>query len=191
MFESFLAEPTKANLNALLVIYLMAVFVLLMQQWNSRRAIGLPTSYAFSFSMLHALGAFIYGLPHYTPKSDILIQNGSSLLNTFMGFRAACFGFCSFVVGVLIATYLFRRDPRPKAFVMDRKIMSQMPGTLLIISFLSFFGAPILRRVPSFGSMSTAGAFISVVAVFFYCLMAYRAQCIQYAQISCSLALAK
>lgn len=176
MFESFLAEPTKANLNTLLAIYLVAVFVLLMQQWNSRRAIGLPTAYTFAFSILYAVGAFIYGLPGYTPKSDILVQGGYSLQNTFLGFRAACFGYCFFVAGVMAATLILRKDPAPKVFQADRRITTQLPGTLIIISFLCFFGAPVLVRIPSFGSMSTAGAFISVVAVFIYCFRAYYAK---------------
>lgn len=173
MFEDLLAEPTKANLNTLLVIYLAAVSVLLVQQWNSRRAIGLPTAYTFSFTFIYAVGAFVHGLPGYTPRSEILIQDGVTLQNTFLGFRAACFGFCFFVVGLLAATLWMRTDPKPKAFHADRRITSQLPGTLLVISLLCFFGAPILKRIPSLGSMATAGAYVSVMAVFIYCSRAF------------------
>ncbi len=173
MLEDLLSEPTKANLNVLIVVYLTAVMVLLVQQWSSKRAIGLPTAYAFSFSFIYAVGAFVWGLPGYTPKSEVLIQDGFTLQNTFLGFRAACFGFCFFVVGVLAAALFLRSDPKPKAFYADRRITSQLPGTLLVLSFLCFFGAPILRRIPSLGSMATAGAYVSVVAVFIYCLRAF------------------
>lgn len=173
MLEDFLAEPTKANLNILLAIYLTAAGVLLLQQWNSRRALGLPTAYTFAFSMLYAVGAFIYGLPHYFPRSETLLQSGSSLHTTFLGFRAACFGYCFFVLGVLAASLFVRKDPPAKPFQADRRLTSQLPGTLLIISFLSFFSAPLLSRIPSLGSMGTAGAFVSVIAVFIYCSRAY------------------
>ncbi|MES2597880.1 MAG: hypothetical protein V4662_21285 [Verrucomicrobiota bacterium] len=173
MLEDLLSEPTKDNLHTLLAIYLVAVFVLLLQQWSSKRAIGLPMAYTFSFSFIYAVGAFIYGLPGYTPRSQILIQGDYSLLNTYLGFRAACFGYCFFVVGVIAATLFLSRDPKPKAFQADRRLTTQLPGTLLVISFLCFFGAPILRRIPSFGSMATAGTYVSVVAVFIYCCRAF------------------
>jgi hypothetical protein len=176
MFESFLAEPTKANLNTLLAIYMVAIVVMLLQQWTSKRAIGLPMAYAFSFSILYAVGAFIYGLPGYTPKSDILVQNNYSLQNTFLGFRMACLGFCSFVVGVLSAAMVLRKDPPPKQFYAAPRITSQLPGTLLIVSLLCFFGAPVLSRIPSFGSMGTAGAYISVIAVYIFCFKSYLAR---------------
>lgn len=179
MFDAFLAEPTKANLNTLLAIYMVAIVVMLLQQWNSRRAIGLPLAYSFAFSIIYAVGAFIYGLPGYTPKSDILVQGGYSLQNTFMGFKAACLGYCFFVIGVLAATLLLRTDPKPKVFYADRYITTHLPGTFLIISLLCFFGAPVLTRIPSFGSMSTAGAYISVLAVYIYCFRSYLAKDMQ------------
>jgi len=174
MLENYLAAPTKANINTLLLIYFGAVAVLLLYQWRSKRAVGLPLAYAFGFSMMHATAAFVYGLPQYTPRAEILIQNNVSLLNTLTGFRVACCGFVFFVVGVLVSRFLFSRDPVLKAFQADRRLTAQFPGTLLIISFLAFFAAPILRRIPSMGSMATAGTYVSVIAVFLYCLMAYR-----------------
>ena len=176
MLEDFLAEPSKGNLNALLGIYLLAVFALLTQQWTSRRAVGLPTAYTFSFSMMHAIGALVYALPWYSPRSEYLLQSGASLANTHAGFRMACFGYVFFVLGVLLAPMVFSKDPAPKAFYADKRITTNLAGTLLIISFLAFFAAPVLSRIPSMGSMGTAGAFMSVVAVFIYCHRAYRLQ---------------
>lgn len=105
MLEDFLTQPSKDNLVTLAVIYGAACVVLFFSQWTSRRATGLPLAYALSFSMLHLVGALIYSLPDYHPRSAILLQNHSSLENTFYGFRVACLGFVMLVAGVVLARF--------------------------------------------------------------------------------------
>lgn len=175
MLTEFLAQPTKYNLNMLLLIFLAATAAMLFQQWSTKRAVGLPIAYCFSFAMLHAIGAFIYGLPNYTPKADILLQNNSSLLNTFTGFRVALFGYVAFVLAVLVSGFIFRKDPKRVLFVAEPQITTKLPGTLILFSIVSFFFlGPLFRRIPSLGSMATAGTAISIVGLFLFCWLAWQ-----------------
>lgn len=175
MFSNLLAEPTRDNLWNLLVIYLSLAAILLFSQWYTKRSVGLPLVYAFALSIIHAIAAYIHSIPTYTPKSDILVQSGITMVTTFFGFRVTTVGFLGYVIGVLVCPILLAGTPKLKTFFPARQITSQLPGTLLIISFLSFFIlTPIFRRIPSMGSMATAGAAISVVAVFMFCWQAYE-----------------
>lgn len=176
--SSFLLEdPSKHAVGVLLLIWLGLLGVLLAAQWRSRSAAGLPLAYVLGLTLIHFFGAWIYWLPHYTPRSEILLQNNYSLLNTFLGFRAATLGLAGFVAGALLCPLLMRRQPPVFLQARQPQVTTQLPGTLLLISVLSFFIiAPILRRIPSLGSLANSGTSISVVAVFLFCWAAYASR---------------
>lgn len=160
---------------SLVWIYLSAMAVIFFLQLRAKNSVGLPMVYAFSFSIIHLIAAYVYTIPGYAPKSDMLLQMGFSLQNTFTGFRIATFGMLGFLCGVVICPFLFPKAPKPKNFLKVPAVTDKLPGTLAIISLLSFFIlAPIFRRIPSLGSMATAGTAISIIAVLLYCWQAYQ-----------------
>lgn len=174
MFSELLIEPTKDNLRALFYLWIFLLGILLCSQWASKRAVGLPLAYAFGLSIIHVFGAYIYSLPHYTPRSDTLLQNQSSLLFTHAGFRAATMGLFGFTLGCLSTPMVFRKNPARKLTYNEPQVTTKLPVTLLLLSLLSFFiMGPILRRIPSFGSLANSGAAISVVAVLLFSWLAF------------------
>jgi len=173
--ESLFVEPTKDNLMSLVWIYVSAIALLFVVQWRSKNSVGLAIVYVFSYSIIHLIAAYVYTIPEYTPKSDILLQMGHSLQNTLSGFRVATFGLLGLIAGVLICPFIFPVSLKAKNFLRAPAVTSKLPGTLIVISLLSFFIlAPIFRRIPSLGSMATAGTAVSVIGVFFYCWQAFH-----------------
>jgi hypothetical protein len=171
----FLNAPTKDNLFGLFLIFATLAVLLLVVQWRSKRALGLPLVYAFTLSIIHAVSAYIHTIPKYTPRHAILVQTGVGLESTFYGFRMMVFGFAAFVLGVIICPLFVRRQAQIQPFVPSPALTTQLPGTLIIIAFLSFFVfAPIFRLLPSLGSLTTAGCSCSVAGVYLFCWQAFQ-----------------
>ena len=172
---NFMPTPNRDNLRELLAWWVVLFGVLLWSQWRSKRAAGLPLVYAFGLTMMHAVAAGVYCMDGYQPRSPLLTQAQYSLTNTFTGFYVAVIGFASFVFGCLICPVIFRKSrPRLMGYPAPQ-ITSKLPGTLLLISLLFFFFIrPIFNRLPSFGSLGSAGTYLSVLAITLYLYNAYR-----------------
>lgn len=167
-------SPSIFHLQLLLCLWLMLFATLAMATWKSRRpTAGLPLAYVFALTMVHFFGAFCYGMPQYRPSHQMLIDGGNSLLNTFYGFEVAVLGLSGFVGGWLLAGRVISDRVRHQVQRLTPMIRERMPSFLLILSLLFFFiFAPIMRAVPSLGSMGNAGTGLSVIAV---CLGCWRA----------------
>jgi hypothetical protein len=173
----FLADPTKDNVRALTWLWLGLFFLLMLVQWRSPRSVGLPLTYALSFGMIHVIGSWPYCFDFYTPRSAALVQGGNSLKFSHLGLWMSTLGFACFVLGVAISRFLPRKEPPQRSFALPPQLTSQLPGTLLLFSLAFFFViGPVLRRVPSFGSLGVGGAFLSVIAIFLFCFRAYDQQ---------------
>lgn len=167
--------PTKENLRLLIAWWLFGLGVILWFQWRSKRAAGLPMAYALVLSMTHLAAAMVYGVEGYVPRSALLVQGQYSLATTFTGFYISIIGFWSFIIGCLACPILFHKEP---VKVMHRpvpQITTELPGTLLLLSLLMFFiMRPILSRIPSFGSIASAGTYLSVAALTLMIYVAYQ-----------------
>lgn len=167
--------PTVDNLRILLAAWVILSVVLVWLTWTARRASsGLPLAYLFALTLTHFYGALPYATGLYRPRHQMLIDAGNSLQTTFLGFEMALLGLFGLTIGWFVAGYLptgstlGTRHLRPD-------IQKTMPSILLGISLLFFFLlSPILRRVPSMGSLGTAGIFLSVVAAILACADAIR-----------------
>lgn len=174
MLDSIFTQPSKDNLLSLLILYTMAVVALLLLQWRGKRSVGLPLAYLMSYSMLHAVGAAIYSMPSYHPRSAILLQNHSSLDNTFWGFRVACFGFVMLVCGVALSS-LMLKPRKPVAFLRHPNITTRLPVNLIIMGLIFFFGIyPLLGGVMSLSSLSIAGTTLTGVGVYLRCRLGWE-----------------
>lgn len=175
MSFEFFSQSSKENLLWLFGIFSCLAVLLLMVQWRSKQALGLPLVYAFTLSVIHAVTAYIHTMPKYTPKHAMLVQSGLTLETTYYGFRMMVFGFGAFLLGVLICPLFIRKETAPRPFVPCREMTTMLPGTLVIVAFLSFFVfAPIFRLLPSLGTLTTAGCSCSVAGVYLYCWQAYQ-----------------
>lgn len=168
-------HPNVANLQLLLVIYLVLFAVLTMGTWFSKRpSVGLPLCYAFALTITHFFGAMIYAVPSYSPSSAILKQAGNNLNTTFAGFNLTVEGFFGLVLGWFAATAFLGQGTSLQLRRMTPAVRERMPRFLLSLSFLFFFiFAPILRAVPSLGSMGNAGTGLSVIAAALGCWKAW------------------
>ncbi len=171
----FMPTPNRENLRELLAWWVFLFGVLLWSQWRSKRAAGLPLVYGFAITMMHAIGAAVYCVDGYQPRSPILLQSNYNLACTFTGFYVALIGLASFVFGCLICPVIFPRNrPRLMGYAAPQ-ITTQLPGTLLLISLLFFFLIrPLINRVPSFASIGSAGTYLSVLAITMYIYVAYQ-----------------
>lgn len=171
-----LLEANRENLVTLLLCWGGLIVILTTLMWRSRQASGLPLVYAFWLSVMHVFAALIYTLPYYQPRSKILIDANITLSSTYAGFRIATIGLAGFVVGMLLFELLAR--PKPLTPVLrppPPMIFHKLPGTMLLIGILAFFiFGPLLRGIPSVGSLRTAAVAASVVGVFLLCWMAYQ-----------------
>lgn len=171
----FMLQPNKENLRLLIFCWLALSGILLWSQWRSKRSVGLPLAYVAGLSVIHLPGALAYAMEYYQPRSPYLVQGGASLLNTFLGFYVTVVGLASLVIGCFVCSGLF---PKPHPNVLrysSPKLTTELPGTLLLISLLFFFFLrPVLNRIPSLSSITSAGSYLSVVSITFYLREAYR-----------------
>lgn len=167
--------PSREALWIFLLAWGVLFGILIVGTWKSRRrGIGLPLAYVFGFSLIHCPGALCYAVPGYSPRSQILVDIGSSLSNTFAGFRLTLIGFAALVVGWFLANSFVSSNVRLEARTLNPEISAKMPRRLLVWSFLFFFFiAPIFRLIPSMGSLGTAGTGLSVVAATLGCWQAW------------------
>ncbi len=171
----FLNAPTKDNLFGLFLIYAGLLLLLLTVQWRSKRALGLPLVYAVTLSVIHAFSAWIHTFPKYTPRHAMLVQSGLTLETTFYGFRMTVLGMAAFVLGVLVTPLFIKQQAASQPFLPCRELTKQLPGTLVIVAFLSFFVfAPVFRLLPSLGTLTTAGCSCSVAGLYLYCWQAFQ-----------------
>ena len=173
----FVPTPSKETLRILLACWAGVFLLLTWMQWRSKRASGVPLAYAFNLSLLHVPGALCYCMEYYAPRSPILVLNGASLTNTFVGFYVSLIGFASLVVGVLACSIILpvKNVTKPSLIRVNPMVSDRMPGTLLLFSLISFvFLGRLLGRIPSLGSLTGAGSALSIVAVFLFCYTAYQ-----------------
>jgi hypothetical protein len=105
----------------------------------------------------------------------MLVQSGLTLETTFYGFRMTVLGMAAFVLGVLICPFFVSRRSESRPFLPCRELTTQLPGTLVIVAFLSFFVfAPVFRLLPSLGTLTTAGCSCSVAGLYLYCWQAFQ-----------------
>jgi hypothetical protein len=162
----FMPNPTKAGVLTLILWWLFLFGVLSIAQWRSKRAFGLPLAYALALSLIHPIGAIPYALDFYTPRSQVLLDNGSSVTNTYTGLFVALIGFAAFVTGVVIRPLFFPPRDLPAAPRLHPNISNKLPHTLLIMSIVFFlFISPVLRRIPSVGQLGISGTMLSVLAL--------------------------
>jgi len=162
----FMPNPTKAGVLALILWWLFLFAVLSVVQWRSKRAFGLPLAYALALSLIHPIGSLPYALDFYTPRSQILLDSGNSVITTYTGLYVAVIGFAAFVVGVVFRPIFFppRDLPAPKR--LHPNISTKLPHTLLVMSIVFFTViSPIIRRIPSVGQLSLSGTMLSVIAI--------------------------
>src|SRR3569623_1402349 len=171
----FMLQPNKENLRLLIFCWLALSGILLWSQWRSKRSVWLPLAYVAGLSGIHLPGALAYAMEYYQPRSPYLVQGGASLLNTFLGFYVTVVGLASLIIGCFVCSGLF---PKPHPNVRkysSPKLTTELPGTLLLISLLFFFFLrPMLNRIPSLSSITSAGSYLSVVSITFYLREAYR-----------------
>lgn len=159
-------NPTKAGVLTLIFWWLFLFAILSIAQWRSKRAFGLPLAYALALSMLHPIGALPYALDFYTPRSQILLDSGNSVITTYTGLFVALIGFAAFVVGVVIRPLFFPPRDLPAAPRLHPNLSTKLPHTLLIMSIIFFiFIAPVLKRIPSVGQLGISGTMLSVLAI--------------------------
>jgi len=169
---------SKANMRELLTWWMLLFGLLTFVQWRSKRTAGIPLAYAFGLSLIHAPGAFAASMDYYFPRSAILLQMNYSFQNTFIGFFHSLIGFASFVAGTILAQVVFLAKPLPaRAQPLHRAVGKELPMTLLLLSISFFFVVgPVIRRIPSFGSIASAGIFTAIVADVLFCYQAYLAK---------------
>jgi hypothetical protein len=168
-------EPTVQNLRILIALWVALSALLIGLSWTARKAsAGLPLAYLFTLTLTHFYGALPYATGLYRPRHQMLLDAGNSLTTTFIGFEMALLGLAGLTVGWFVAgnlparTTLAIRHLRPD-------IQKTMPAILLGLSLLFFFFlAPIMKRIPSMGSLGVAGIFLSVVAAILACADAIR-----------------
>jgi hypothetical protein len=167
---------SKESLQTLLYIWLGLCFILLLATWYTRRpGVGLPLCYAFSTSLLHVPGAIAYAMPGYQPKFQVLVDNQSSLKATQMGFEITTIGLLGLVLSWFFATPCIGTRVRLQALRIMPVINTKLPGTLLVMSLLFFFVLfPIMRLVPSMGSLGSSGVSLSMVAASAACWQAWK-----------------
>jgi hypothetical protein len=171
----FLDDPTHANVRILCWIWVGLFGLLLAQQWQSRKALGLPLAYALGMTLIHLGGGFAYAFDHYAPRSAYLAQGANSLKFTHAGFWMSTMGFGSFVLGVTLSGLVFGKDPDRKPPPTDPQVNEKLPGTLLLLSLLFyFFINPITHPIPSVGALGTGGTYFSIIAIFLFCYFAYE-----------------
>lgn len=168
---------SKESLQTLLLIWAGLCFILLLATWFSKRpGVGLPLCYAFSTSLLYVPGAIAYAMPGYQPKSQVLLDNQASLKATQLGFEITTIGLLGLVLAWFFATPIIGTKVRLQAIRLTPVINSKLPGTLLIMSLLFFFVlTPIMKLIPSLGSIGAAGVSLSMVAVSAACWHAWKA----------------
>jgi hypothetical protein len=171
---NWMPEITRANLRELVLAWFVLFGILIVSQWWSKRAVGLPVAYAVSLSLIHLVGALSYCFDYYTPISPIIVQVGVSMKATFIGFYVSVIGFAAFVLGSIVGPFVFRKDPPVLLHKPWPQVTSKLPGTLLLMAFFFFFFGPILKRIPSMAAITSVGANISVVSVTLFCHLAYR-----------------
>jgi hypothetical protein len=172
MFEPPL--PTKDNLAMLTTTWMVVFAILMLYQWRQRYSMGLGMAYAFTLSLIHLTGAFVYSLPHYTPRSQMLLDANASLIDTHIGFHASLVGIIAFLVGLIGVNLLANKFP-PVARKLNPQISSKLPITLLLMGIASFFFVgPILRRIPSLGSVANSAATLATASLVILCWDSFR-----------------
>ena len=162
----FMPNPTKAGVLTLILWWIFLFAILSIVQWRSKRAFGLPLAYALALSMIHPIGAFPYALDFYTPRSQVLLDGGNSVITTYTGLFVALIGFTAFVTGVLIRPLFFPPRDLPAAPRLHPNVSTKLPHTLLIMSIVFFvFVSPIIKRIPSVGQLGLSGTMLSVLAI--------------------------
>lgn len=164
---------SKDALREMVAAWFFVLGVLLLLQWKSKKSAGIPLAFAMNLSVIHLTGAIAYSFEYYLPRGAVLTQMAFQLKNTFIGFWISLIGFAAFVAGTALAPFFF--NPKEPAPLPHRwpQITNKLPGTLLIIASLFFLFGPVLRRLPSLGSVSVAGASLSVMAVVLFAYTAY------------------
>lgn len=152
---------SKANLREMVACWVVALAVLYIMQWRSKRAAGIPLAFALNLSLIHLTGAFAYTFDYYTPHGDVLTQMGFELKNTFIGFWCSLIGFAVFVLGTGLAFIIFKPLQSQPLDHPWTPVTKKLPGTLLIFASLFFLFGPILRRIPSLASVSVVLALTS------------------------------
>jgi hypothetical protein len=170
----FLEIPGKDNLRTLLWWYVVIAVLLIWSQWRAKRSVGLPLVYFFALSQLHVIAACAHAFDYYVPRSAYLVQGDVTMATTYIGFRATLWGMLAFLIGCYTAPAVFSKEPPILLHRAYPQVTSKLPGTMLTLSLAVFFVlSPILRLVPSLGSMATAGTMCSILALF---LLIYSAQ---------------
>ena len=164
-----------SNMQLLVGVYLLLFGVLTCATWFSRRpTVGLPLCYGFSLTLTHFFGAMIYAIPSYHSSSDVIKQAGNSLLTTFTGFVPVVEGLFGLVLGWFVANNFVAPSSRLQLRRMTPVVRERMPKFLLYISIMFFFVVgPIIRVIPSLGSMGNAGTGLSVIAAALGCWKAW------------------
>jgi hypothetical protein len=170
-------EPNINNLRILLTIWVVLSGAIALFLWSSRRSsVGLPLIYLSSLTMVHFFGAIPYAFSTYIPTSQMVLQSGTSLRTTHLGLELTVIGLFSILCGIFVGEMVTSIKPRLQLRRMTPLVKERLPGLLLSLALLFFFVlAPVMRLVPSLGSMANAGAFLAVVAPALACWQAWKA----------------
>jgi hypothetical protein len=164
------ANHAVESMHSLALLWSALFAVMLGLTWFTKRmSVGLPLAYAFNISLIHFSGALAYCHPRYKPMHQVLLDNYHSITTTLLGFQQAVWGLAGMVGGVVAANFIIaRKHPAPtnKLTGFQRKI----PYTLFILSLVFFFILfPVMRLVPSLGSLGSTGVGLSMLAMCLLC----------------------
>lgn len=168
-----LIQESREGMQQLVWIWIALSAVVLLVTWNSKRpSVGLPLGYWLSITLLHFSGALAYAQPGYRPTAQMLLDNFHGFHTTFIGFVEAVIGLAGLVFGLILSTILVRVPDMPRPTTLS-VFCQKLPGTLMVLSLVFFFVLfPIMRLVPSLGSLGSTGTGLSMVAA---CLGSWNA----------------
>jgi hypothetical protein len=167
------------SLQWLLLLWLVVFGFLLLYTWNARQgSVGLLLSYFCLTSLIHVPGALAHAMPHYSVDSQYLIDSGSSLYTTFLGFEQMLLGMIGFVLGPLFVTKIKGISRTASLGITSpfyQPRVSQRTFILFAIIPVFFLTTvtPLLHFIPSLNSIGTVIVMLSVVVVIIACQYAW------------------
>lgn len=176
MLQDLLMTTSRSSMNVMLVLWMIVFAVMVWIQSTRGVRTGLPLTYAFALTLLHWFGALVWAQPNYRPMSEVNVQAGMTLDDTYRGFTLAFFGLVSFAISSTLAPSIFRPRLPDRKERLPPQVTSQLPGTLGLISLSFFFViGRIIQKVPGFSAITIAGTSLGVVSVIIGCHLAAKA----------------
>ena len=167
----------RTELGLWVLVWVLSYAGLIFGQWRSKEpGAALPLIFAVNISIIHFFGALIYMLPWYEPQDLYLVHHDASLDYVLKGFRLSTIGIVGFVLGCVVLTpknhFASFFSASPSMINRDR---NRLPITLIVLGAIFFAVlSPLLGKIPSIGSVVTAGTRLVVVGLVLACWKAWH-----------------